>query len=62
MHLVLNGKLLEEVNYFKYLKSQVAADGGCERDMVHRMNESYRAWEVLKNVLSYRGWWIKAKK
>ena len=24
---------------FKYLGSQVAADGGCERDVVHRMNE-----------------------
>ena len=23
---------------FKYLGSQVAADGGCERDVVHRMN------------------------
>ena len=24
---------------FRYLGSQVAADGGCERDVVHRMNE-----------------------
>ena len=30
---------LEEVDCFKYLGSQVAADGGCERDVVHRMNE-----------------------
>ena len=22
----------------------MAADGGCERDVVHRMNEGYRAW------------------
>ena len=44
MHLILNGKPLEEVYCFKYLGSQVAADGGCERDMVHRMNEEYRAW------------------
>ena len=29
---------LEEMDCFKYLGSQVAADGGCERD-VHRMNE-----------------------
>ena len=45
---------------FKYLGSQVAADGGCERDVVHRMNEGYRAWGALKSVLSDRG--LKAKK
>ena len=27
---------------FQYLGSQVAADGGCERDVVHRMNEGYK--------------------
>ena len=27
-----------------------AADGGCERDVVHRMNEGYRAWGALKSV------------
>ena len=42
MHLILNG-----VDCFKYLGSQVAADGGCERDVVHRMNEGYRAWGAL---------------
>ena len=40
----------------------MAADGGCERDVVHRMNEGYRAWEALKSVLSNRGLGIKAKK
>ena len=40
----------------------MAADGGCERDVVHRMNEGYRAWGVLKSVLSNRGLGIKAKK
>ena len=39
MHVILNGEPLAEVNCFKYLGSQVAADGGCERDVVHRMNE-----------------------
>ena len=46
---------------FKYLGSQAAADGGCERDVVHRMNEGYRAWGALKSVLSNRGLGIKAK-
>ena len=47
---------------FKYLGSQVAADGGCEKDVVHRMNEGYRAWGELKSVLSNRGLGIKDKK
>ena len=28
---------------FKYLELQVAADGRCERDEVHRMDEGWRA-------------------
>ena len=40
----------------------MAADGGCERDVVHRMNEGYRALGALKSVLSKRGLGIKAKK
>ena len=52
MHVILNGEPLEEV---KYLGSQVAADGGCERDVVHRINEGYRAWGALKSLLSNRG-------
>ena len=31
-------------------------------DVVHRINQGYRAWGVLKNVLSNRGLGIKAKK
>ena len=62
MHVILNGEPLEEVDCFKYLVSQVAADAGCEKDVVHRMNEWYRAWGALKNVLSNRGLGIKAKK
>ena len=62
MHVILNGKPLEEFDCFKYLGLQVAADGGCERDVVHRMNEGYRAWGVLKSVLSNRGFGIKAMK
>ena len=61
MHVILNGEPLEEVNCFKYLGSQVAADGGCERDVVHRMNEGYRAWGALKSVLSNRGLGINAQ-
>ena len=51
MHVILNGEPLEEVDCFKYQGSQVAADGGCESDVVHRMNEGYIAWGVLNSVL-----------
>ena len=37
MHVILNCEPLGEVDCFKYLGSQVAADRGCERDVVHRM-------------------------
>ena len=40
----------------------MAADGGCERDVVHRMNYGYRAWGSLKSVLSNRGLGIKANR
>ena len=40
----------------------MAADGGCERDVIHRMNEGYRAWGALKSVMSNRGLGIKANK
>ena len=62
MHVILNDEPLEKVDCFKYMGSQVAADGGCESDVVHRMNEGYRAWGALKSVLSNRGSGIKAKK
>ena len=35
MHVILNGKPLEEVDCFKYLGSQVAAAEGSESDVVH---------------------------
>ena len=51
MHVILNDEPLEEVDCIKYLGSQVAADGGCERDVVHRMNEGYIEWGALKSLL-----------
>ena len=35
MHVILNGEPLQEVDCSKYLGSQVAADGGCERGVLH---------------------------
>ena len=52
MHIILNGELLKEMDCFKCLGLEVAADGGCERSVVHRMNRGYRAWGVLQSMLS----------
>ena len=49
---------VDEVVCFMYLESQVAADGGCEMDVMHRMNE---AWGELKNMLSNGGFGINAR-
>ena len=62
MRVLLNDEPLEEVDCFKYLGSQVVADGGYQRDVVNRMNEGYRAWGALKSVLNNRGLRIKAKR
>ena len=43
----LNGVPLQEMECFKYLGSQVVADGGSEMDVdhvLHIMNEGYKAW------------------
>ena len=36
--------------------------GGYERDVVHRMNEGYRAWGALHSVLNNRRLGINSKK
>ena len=51
-HVILNGEKLEEVDSFKYLWSQVAANGGFERDVLQKINEGNRAWRTMKSVLS----------
>ena len=43
-----NGEPLKEGDCIKYLGPQVAADDDCERDVVQRMNDGYRAWGALK--------------
>ena len=40
----------------------MTANGGCEGDVIDRLNEGYRAWGALKHVLSNRRLGIKAKK
>ena len=61
MHVIQNGEALEEFDCFKYLGLQVVADGGCETDVVHRMNGGYSAWRALKSVLNNRGLGIRGQ-
>ena len=58
----LNGEPCEEVDCFKCLGSQLAADGGCEMNAVQRTYKVYKALRSLKRVLSNRELGIKAKK
>ena len=58
----LNCELFEGVDCFKYLGSQVVDGGECERDVVHKMNEVYKAWRALKSVLKNRRMVINEKK
>ena len=55
MHVILNGDPLGKwIVLSTWGRTWHAADGGCERNVVHRMNEGYRAWGALKSVLSNR--------
>ena len=56
MYVRLNDKSLEQMDCFKYMGTQVEADGGCERDVVNRMNEGYKECGALKILLSNRGY------
>ena len=56
------GELLEEADYFKYLGLHVAVDGGCDSDVVHRMNEGIECVWVLKIMLSNIGLGMYVKK
>ena len=58
----LNGEPLWEVDCINNLLSQMAADGGCGRDVVHRMNEGYKTRGVLESMPSNRGLGINDKK
>ena len=59
MDVKLKGKPLEELDCFKYLALQVAADG--LSNVGHKMDEGYKARGALKNVLPNKGMRINAK-
>ena len=46
----MDDERLEKAYCFKHLGSQTAADRICEKNIVDRMNDGYKAWLVLKIV------------
>ena len=52
LNVMLNGEALEEVGQFKYLGSVIAANGGVEADVHHRVNEGCKVVGALKGVMN----------
>ena len=49
------------INQLLFADDTALVADSCERDVIHRKNEGYRAWGALNSVLSNRGLGIKAK-
>ena len=62
LNVMLNGEALEAVDQFKYLGSVIAANGGVEADVRHRVNEGCNVLGALKEVMKNRGLGINVKK
>ena len=62
LNVMLNGEALEEVDEFKYLGSVIAANGGVEADVCHRVNEGSKVLGALKGVWKNRGLETNVKK
>ena len=54
--------LYEEVDQFKYLGSMIAANGGVEADVRHRVNEGCKVLGAVKGVMKNRGLGINVKR
>ena len=62
LNVMLNGEALEEVDQFKYLGSVIAANGGVEADVRHRVNDGCKVLGALKGVMKNRGLGMNVKK
>ena len=61
LNVMLNGEVLEEVDQFKYLGSVIAANGGVEADVHHRVNEGCKVLDALKGVMKNIGLGMNVK-
>ena len=62
LNVMLNGEALEKVDQFKYLGSVIAANGGVEADVCHRVNEGCKVLGALEGVMKNRGLGMNVKK
>ena len=62
LNVMLDGGTLEEVDQFKYLGSVIAANGGVEADVRHKVSEGYNVLGALKGVMKNRGLGMNVKK
>ena len=62
LNVTLDGEVLEEVDQFKYLGAIVAANGGVEADVCHRVNEGCKMLGAMKGVMRNRGLRMNVKK
>ena len=61
LNVMLNGEALE-VDQFKYLGSVIAANGGVEAVVRHKVNEGCKVLGALKGVMKNRGLGMNVKK
>ena len=61
LNVMLNGEVLEEVDQFQYLGSVIAANGGVEADVHHRVNEGCKVLVALKGIMKNRGLGVNVK-
>ena len=62
LNVLLNGEAREEVDQFKYLGSVIAANGGVQADVCHKVNEGYKVLGALKGAMRNRGLGMNVEK
>lgn len=59
--ITLNGKQLEEVNDFSYLRSKMSSDGDCEKEIDVRISKANQAFAMLRNIWKSKTYSLKTK-
>ena len=62
LNVSLDGEALEEVDNFKYLGSVIAANGGVEADVSHRVSEGCKMLGAVNGVMKNRGLGMNVKR